>query len=152
MVLRIVDPKIVSKKLRELMKENNYTQERLAEALGEGIARKTVGLWCIGRNSPNEYNCKKIARLFNVDFNWLIGKTQYRNTFDEWDSTIDTSNLAKEVNFIEVLEERSGIELSRLDENELEKFLSGLYDYAYKQYVKIIKHPLKKGKGEKEHE
>ena len=134
------------------MKENNYTQERLAEALGEGIARKTVGLWCIGRNSPNEYNCKKIARLFNVDFNWLIGKTQYRNTFDEWDSTIDTSNLAKEVNFIEVLEERSGIELSRLDENELEKFLSGLYDYAKKQYVKIIKHPSKEGKGEKEHE
>lgn len=152
MMLRIVDPKIVSKKLRELMKENNYTQERLAEALGEGIARKTVGLWCIGRNSPNEYNCKKIARLFNVDFNWLIGKTQYRNTFDEWDSTIDTSNLAKEVNFIEVLEERSGIELSRLDENELEKFLSGLYDYANKQYVKIIKHPSKEGKGEKEHE
>ena len=135
-MLRIVDPKIVSKKLRELMKENNYTQERLAEALGEGIARKTVGLWCIGRNSPNEYNCRKIAKLFDVDFNWLIGKTQSSNT-------IDTSNLAKEVNFIEVLEERSGIELSRLDENELEKFLSGLYDYTYKQFSTLMKEQKK---------
>jgi transcriptional regulator with XRE-family HTH domain len=152
MVLRIVDPKVFSKKLRELMKENNYTQEKLAEALGEGLARKTVGLWCIGRNSPNEYNCKKIAKLFDVDFNWLIGKSQYRNKFQEWNSTIDTTTLAKEVNFFEILEEKSGIQLSKLDENELEKFLSDLYDYANEQFLRIIKHPSKEGKGEKKHE
>ena len=62
-----------------LREERNYSQDKLAEELG--IKRSTLGMWENNRRIPSEDAKELIADYFNVDMNYLYGKSDIRNSY-----------------------------------------------------------------------
>lgn len=63
--------------LRELMKENNTTQQQLADALGK--TRQSVSYYCDGSSSPDWEALANIAKYFSVSADWLLGLSDVRS-------------------------------------------------------------------------
>lgn len=66
--------------LMKLRKENNLTQQQLADKLG--LSRSTIGMYEKGQREPNFETLELIADFFNVRMERLIGKTT-SNSSDE---------------------------------------------------------------------
>ena len=56
--------------LRELRKENGFTQEQLAERMG--VARRTVSRWETGSNMPDMDVLIELADLYSVDLREIL--------------------------------------------------------------------------------
>ena len=61
---------IVFKSLRTASK---YTQQEIADKLG--ISRSTIGMYETGAREPDYDTLEAIADLFNVDIDYLLGRT-----------------------------------------------------------------------------
>ena len=62
------------KKLQELRKKNNYSQEELAELIG--VARQTISKWELGETSPNLKQATILSKTLNVSLEKLINNKQ----------------------------------------------------------------------------
>ena len=60
-------------RLRELMKENGWTQQTLSDYIG--VARSTVGMWVTGRNEPDNNTLNQLAELFSCSVDYLLERT-----------------------------------------------------------------------------
>lgn len=69
-----------SSRLKELRKENNYTQVTLAKAIG--VSQQTVGKWEARGSEPDFDTLNKIAKIFNVSVDYLTGNTFKANEDD----------------------------------------------------------------------
>ena len=58
---------------KQLRMREGYTQDTLAEALG--ISRSAVSMYENGNREPDFETLEKIADFFNVDMNYLLGKS-----------------------------------------------------------------------------
>lgn len=58
-------------KLRELRKQNGYSQQKLADALD--ISQSTVAMWESGKNTPEYNTLLRISALFSVSIDYLTG-------------------------------------------------------------------------------
>jgi len=70
----------------KLRKENNYSQEVLAEKIG--VSRQAVSKWERNEASPDIQNIQLLADIFDVSIDELIGRktmeeTQNHNNFEE---------------------------------------------------------------------
>lgn len=78
-----------SKILKELRKEKGYTQMKLASKLG--ISRSAVSMWEIGESEPDNAVLCKIAELFDVSIDYLLGiqldSSKSKTEQDSFDST-----------------------------------------------------------------
>lgn len=63
-------------RLSELRKEFNMTQKELADILG--VSRGTIGMYEIGQRDPDTETIIKIARIFNVTSDYLMGLSNNR--------------------------------------------------------------------------
>lgn len=61
-------------KLQQLRKQNNYTQEQLAELLY--VSRTAVSKWESGRGYPNIDSLKAISKLFSVSIDELLSSDE----------------------------------------------------------------------------
>ena len=59
--------------LKSLRKSNNLTQEDLAKALK--VSRSTIGMYENGSREPDYETLESIADYFNVDIDYLLGRT-----------------------------------------------------------------------------
>ena len=59
----------IGNKIQELRKQNNLSQEQLAEKLN--VARQTISKWELGETSPDLSEAKKISKIFNVSLDDL---------------------------------------------------------------------------------
>lgn len=59
--------------LKQLRNNLGYTQEQLAQKLG--ITKSRLGMYEIGKRKPDFETLELIADFFNVDMNYLLGKT-----------------------------------------------------------------------------
>lgn len=59
--------------LKSLRKSNNLTQEDLAKALK--VSRSTIGMYENGSREPDYETLEAIADYFNVDIDYLLGRT-----------------------------------------------------------------------------
>lgn len=57
-------------KLSKIRKENNYTQEQLAEALG--VSRQSVSKWEADIAFPETEKIIKISEIFGCSLDWLL--------------------------------------------------------------------------------
>ena len=57
--------------LRQLMEENNLSQQKLADALG--VNQTTVGQWLLGRKKPGYDSIMLLYQKFGVSPNRLFG-------------------------------------------------------------------------------
>ena len=60
------------KRIQELRKKNNLSQEDLAEKIG--VTRQTISKWELEETSPDIKQSKKIAEIFNLTVDNLINE------------------------------------------------------------------------------
>lgn len=62
--------------LKKLRSEKNMSQAVLAQELGAGLS--TVASWEVGKRYPSRENMEQLSDLFNVDIDYLYGRTDVR--------------------------------------------------------------------------
>ena len=65
--------------LRSLRKQHRMTQSDLARVLG--VAESAVSMWELGHRRPDHEMMEQIADYFNVDMNYLFGKSDVPNAY-----------------------------------------------------------------------
>ena len=63
--------------LRSLREDSGLTQKELAQKLG--LAYSTISMYERGEREPNFETMEAIADFFNVDMNYLTGKSSLKN-------------------------------------------------------------------------
>ena len=63
------------KRIRDLRRENNYTQKELATILQ--VDFRTVSFWETERCEPNIEQLIKICDTFNVSADYLLGRQEF---------------------------------------------------------------------------
>lgn len=66
---------------RKLRTSSNLTQNAIAEKLG--ISRSTIGMYETGAREPDFETLEKIADYFNVDIDFLLGRTNQTTMLPE---------------------------------------------------------------------
>ena len=77
-------------KLQKIRRENNVTQEQLAEKLG--VSRQAVSKWESDQAYPDTEKLIQISKIFNVSLDELINDTE----------AIDKKVASKKINFVEI--------------------------------------------------
>jgi transcriptional regulator with XRE-family HTH domain len=65
---------VFTKRFTELKLENNLSTTQISKKLD--ITQSSVHKFCTGENTPSFENFLKIANLFNVSLDWLVGRTE----------------------------------------------------------------------------
>ena len=58
-------------RLSELRKDKGYTQQQLADFLS--VSKYTISSYENGKTSPDDHNLVRIAKLFNISLDYLMG-------------------------------------------------------------------------------
>ena len=66
----------LAKRLIELRKENNLSQEKLAKAIN--VSQKAIDFWEKGINEPKAGYIVLLASYFNVSTDYLLGVTDFK--------------------------------------------------------------------------
>lgn len=86
------------RRLRDLRKLNNYTQEELAKLVG--VTAGAIGLYEQNRREPDNETVKKIATIFDVTIDYLLG-FEIINEMSHYNGTNplkkDISNLVSDI-------------------------------------------------------
>lgn len=72
--------------LRSLREERRLTQRELAIKLG--LSYSAIAMYESGAREPNAEKKEEIADFFNVDMNYLYGKTPIRNSYRDLDKDV----------------------------------------------------------------
>jgi transcriptional regulator with XRE-family HTH domain len=70
-----------SERMRELRKEKRISLEKLAEMMG--TTKATLSRYENSKRVPNIEFVEKLAKIFNVSVDYLLGHTDIRNPSDE---------------------------------------------------------------------
>ncbi len=70
------DINIFAQRLGDLIKENGYTHENVAQ--GIGVTRQGVGKWVSGESVPDVLTAAKLAKFFNVSVDYLSGNSNIK--------------------------------------------------------------------------
>lgn len=62
------------KRIKELRTKKNYTQSKLSSLLG--VSRSAVSMWEIGSSEPDTETISKMAELFGVSTDYLLGREE----------------------------------------------------------------------------
>ena len=81
---------MIMKRLKELRKKNNITQQDLAKYLK--VAKSTLSQYETGSRIPNDDIKKAIALKFNVSIDYLLGLTNIPNTIDDYIQKSNTNS------------------------------------------------------------
>ena len=79
--------------LAELRKESGYDQKKLGELLG--VSYHTISSYERGRSQPNHEMLIRIAKLFDVSLDYLLGLRRDRVSYREQDNVIVPKALPK---------------------------------------------------------
>lgn len=80
---------------RKLRTSSNLTQNAIAEKLG--ISRSTIGMYETGAREPDFETLEKIADYFNVDTDFLLGRTNQTTMLPE---TVGKYSKTRELDII----------------------------------------------------
>lgn len=72
---------------KELRIKNGYTQDSLADTLG--LSRSTISMYENGNREPDFETLEKIADLFNVDMDFLLGRSRKTTVISSEEKTDD---------------------------------------------------------------
>lgn len=61
----------IGDRIKELRKEKNFSQSQLAHRIG--VSQKAVDYWELGTNEPKASYIVKLAELFEVSADFLLG-------------------------------------------------------------------------------
>ena len=127
-------------RLKELRKENGYTQEDIAKKLG--LTKSAYGYYEQGKTVPDAHTLSKLANIFNVSVDYLLGRTDIKSDIKNNKLNIDE----KEKDVEELLEKtmsqilnQDGLMLNGqiVDDNDLILLRNALKNGI--EYVKSMK-------------
>ncbi len=119
---------MIGNKIMQLRKENNLTQQDLANILN--ISRSTISLYEINRNVPDIGTLIKIADFFNVSLDFLAGRTPIKYLpKKEWidNIPIGTFDIINDPKINEALKD-----FGHLSNNDKDAIITYLYGLKYK--------------------
>ncbi len=99
-------------RLKFLREKEKMYQSELADRLG--LAPSTISMYERGDRDPDTSTLTKIAEIFNVSTDYLLGRTNIPNTMDE---PIDIAASTK-----------NGIDLSEIDDEEDRKTILNIFN------------------------
>jgi transcriptional regulator with XRE-family HTH domain len=76
-VILVAEEVTFAQRLKELRKEKDLTQYKLAEELG--FSRGLIGNYELGTREPDHTTTKILADFFDVSIDYLLGRTNVRN-------------------------------------------------------------------------
>lgn len=85
-------------RLRQLRIENKLSQQELADRLR--ISRSSVGMYEQGRRGPDFELLDNVADLFDVDFNYMLGKTDERGHYPKSGKKVTLNFTTDEITLI----------------------------------------------------
>lgn len=118
-----------SKRLIELRKSKELSQLKLSELLG--VSKSTVAMWESGQRTPTYNGYEEIADFFNVDVDYLRGKQDIKNKYQQLLKSIEQGQLLGRISSDKVLME----ELEKLLSLSADKqsFIYNQIDFLYSQ-------------------
>lgn len=96
-----------NERLKLLRREAGLSQQEFASQIG--ISKSSVNMYERGEREPNLETQEAIADYFNVDLDFLFGRSEHRNKsawLEELDRTVDLKKLKNDVSNAENLMER----------------------------------------------
>ena len=94
-------------RLKELRKSKNLTQTDLGRILGVG--KTTISMYETNNSTPNDEIKLKIAELFDVSLDYLLGKTDYKKFNPEKLTDRDKKDIQKDLkNIMDDFRNRKG--------------------------------------------
>lgn len=89
-----MEEKNFSSRIKTLRKERNISQKELAKVLG--VNEDTISVWERGLRTPSRFMLERLAYLFSVDKDYLLGESneRYSKTVlpNEWASSDEKDN------------------------------------------------------------
>ena len=82
-----------AERLKSLRKEQNLTQQKIAEKLN--ISRGSYAQWETERTQPSSKSLETLANFFNVSTDYLLGNTDNKNSTKFEDDLEESLNTAK---------------------------------------------------------
>lgn len=82
-----------AKRLKNLREIKGYNQERLAKLLG--LSSSTIGMYEQSRRQPDNDTLVKIAELFDVSVDYLLGKTEVKDINKPYSDEIEKAIFNK---------------------------------------------------------
>lgn len=104
---------------KSLRLRENFSQQELADKLG--LAKSTVSMYENGNRQPDLENLEKIADLFNVDMDYLIGRKEVSNAYKALSQT-------RSYDDVERIIARNGKEMTKEQKLRLIQLLSEIDD------------------------
>lgn len=69
-----VAEKVFGKRIKQLRKQHRLTQSELGEMIG--LTQQSITAWETGRTYPDVYTLIRLAMLYEVSVDWLLGLTE----------------------------------------------------------------------------
>ena len=82
-----------SKRLRNLRENKGYNQEELGSLLG--LSTSTIGMYEQGRRQPDNETLLRIAEIFDVSIDYLLGKTEVKKYEQPYDDDLEEVLFSK---------------------------------------------------------
>lgn len=84
---------MLGKRLRKLRENNEMKQEELGKKLG--LSASTIGMYEQERRQPDNETLVKIAEVFDVSVDYLLGKTEVKNYNNPYDTKLEEVLFSK---------------------------------------------------------
>ena len=93
-------------RIRELRKQKKLTQDEVSKRLG--IGRTTYLGYENGKIGIPAKRLEQLADMFEVSIDYISGKIDHKNIYEQWDSEHDVKALQREVIVREFVHENLG--------------------------------------------
>ncbi len=90
----------MGQRISKLRKENNLSQEYVAERLG--VSRQAVSKWETDTSAPDTYNLISLAELFNVSVEYIAIGKQSENNQDKKTEEAEKNDLPSQKNNLSI--------------------------------------------------
>lgn len=111
----------IGQRIKQLRVERDYTQEQLANLLNIKISKSAIGMYELDNREPDKETLEAIADFFNVDMDYLYGKSDYRNKH-EWLNSLnqESENISTVEEFTEQ-KQKFVDDVLQLDDSEIQR-------------------------------
>lgn len=108
-------------RIKELRKQQNITQQQLSDYLG--ITQATLSGWENEKFEIDNNSLMKCADYFNVSLDYLLGRTEEKNTDEKDDITFDDFTFAMydEAQHLTEEDKQALLQMARLLKSKTEK-------------------------------
>ena len=113
-----------------LRNEKKYNQEEMAKELG--VSKSTIAMWETGKRLPSPELYEQIADYFNVDIDFLYGRTNIRKKYHydiQGNEYVITENSNNDQLYKRLLAYYSAF--SKLTEKQQDKIIFSLFVYMF---------------------